>query len=103
MALAHDDALLGEGGPDDFGGVDRSVRQVQEQLRLGGDGAFGREDEVPELRPGLGAAGLARGLHPVAEAGEPVHEQACLGRLPGAVDSLNRYEEAGHRYSPIEI
>jgi len=66
VALADDDPPLRERRPDDFGDVDRSVGEVQEQLGPRRDRALGRQEQRADLLPRLSAPGLPRQTDRVA-------------------------------------
>src|SRR5581483_8217865 len=95
--IGHDDRSALERRHDESADVLRAVREVEEELGLGGrSGRRLVEQHSPERATELGAARLARQDDVEAVAPERVREARGLRRLPGALDALDRDERAGH-------
>ena len=69
----------------------------QQRLGLGAERHRGVLEQVAHPLSGRGAAGLA---HPQGLVAEGLREQSRLGGLAGAIDPLERDEQAAHRGRP---
>ena len=97
VAVAQDGRARGEGRLDDFDEVLPPTGDEEEQLGARLDGLARVEEGLPQHGSEGCAAGLPSGQDGTSPGPQPVRRPVQLGRLPAALDPLERHEKpAGH-------